>query len=161
MCLPMVKYNPPTWSGSVAASATMSTMMFPTATVNSQPACSTDFMLLGAWRAKRHSNRATIITKYERCQFYSHKHKITKKNTRIQCQLQLFSEQQCCQMCNESPLYLWVGELQASHREDHLSCSHEEILRNLPGHVDGVRLDVHHLPDALSTLEDKNPDVKP
>lgn len=44
--------HPLTWSFSVAASATISTMMLPTATVNSQPACSTDFMLLGAWIAK-------------------------------------------------------------------------------------------------------------
>lgn len=41
--------NPLTWSSRVAASATMSTMMFPNATVRSQPACSTAFMLLGAW----------------------------------------------------------------------------------------------------------------
>ncbi len=37
-----------TWSGSEPASATISTMMFPTATVNSQPAWRTDFILLGA-----------------------------------------------------------------------------------------------------------------
>ena len=56
---------------------------------------------------------------------------------------------------NESTLYLWVGELQASDREDHLSCCHEEILRNLPGHVDRVRLNVHHLVDMSCTLKDR------
>ncbi len=64
----------------------------------------------------------------------------------------VFSVVVCCQVCEESPLYLWVGELQAGDGEDHLPCSDEEILRDLPGHVDGVRADVHHWLDAVSTL---------
>lgn len=49
---PFKKKKKLTWSSSVAASAIMSTMMLPTATVNSQPACSTDFILLGACGAQ-------------------------------------------------------------------------------------------------------------
>lgn len=36
--------------GSFPSSATISTMMFPTAFVHNQPACSTDFIFFGAWR---------------------------------------------------------------------------------------------------------------
>lgn len=54
--------------------------------------------------------------------------------------------------CEERALYLRVGELQAGDREDHLSGSDEEILRNLPGHVEAVRHDVHHWSDALLAL---------
>lgn len=53
----------------------------------------------------------------------------------------------------ESTLYLGVGELEACHREDDLSCSHEEILNDLPGHVHRVRLHVHHCLDVLWALE--------
>lgn len=60
---------------------------------------------------------------------------------------------QCCQTFEESSLYLWVGELQTSDREDHLSCSDEEILRNLPGHVHGVTLDVQHWLDTFLALQ--------
>lgn len=40
---------------SPAPSATISTITFPNATVSSQPACRTDFMLAGAWRERRSS----------------------------------------------------------------------------------------------------------
>ena len=43
------------WSltcSSPAPSATISTITFPNATVSSQPACRTDFMLAGAWRRR-------------------------------------------------------------------------------------------------------------
>lgn len=56
----------------------------------------------------------------------------------------------------KAPSNLWVGELQAGDGEHHLSCSHEEILRNLPGHVDGVGAHVHHWLDAVLALRDRN-----
>lgn len=70
---------------------------------------------------------------------------------------------QCCLICEGSSLYLWVGELQSGDREDHLSSSDKEILRNLPGHVDDVRLDVNHWLDAACALQetDRYQDVWP
>ena len=54
----------------------------------------------------------------------------------------------------EGALYLRIGELQAGDGEDHLPSGHEEVLRELPGHVDGVWLDVLHRPNALVALRD-------
>lgn len=56
----------------------------------------------------------------------------------------------------QAALYLWVWELQASDGEDHLSCSHEEILRNLPSHVEGVRGNVQHLLKVWFALKQTN-----
>lgn len=56
----------------------------------------------------------------------------------------------------QAALYLWVWELQASDGEDHLSCSDEEILRNLPGHVEGVRGNVQHLLKVWFALKQTN-----
>lgn len=63
----------------------------------------------------------------------------------------------CLKPCEKSELtsrwlYLWVGELQTGDGEHHLATRHQEVLRDLPGHVDGVGLDVFYLLDGASTL---------
>lgn len=45
-----------TWLSKNFASAMMTTMRLPNATVSNQPACRTDFMLTGAWNTKRNGN---------------------------------------------------------------------------------------------------------
>lgn len=75
--------------------------MLPTATVKSQPACSTDFILLGAWRAKREKEPEQI-------------------RKRRSPHLYLVSKFRSDRHHPEEIPYLGVGELQASDGEHHL-----------------------------------------
>lgn len=97
--------------------------MFPMAVVNSQPAWRTDFMFFGAWGV---SDQSKVR--------HSGVQSIVAKQKQF------------------SGDYLWVGKLETCDGEHHLSARHEEVLRDLPGHVDGVGLDVFYLLDGASTL---------
>lgn len=113
--------------GSFAISATISTMKLPTATVSSQPACSTAFMLLGALKTHKKGNENEIKPKTEKtvCELF--------KGWRS------FS-------------YLWVGKLQTSNRKHHFTSSDEEVLWDLQSHWGHVGLYVFYLSYGLVTL---------
>lgn len=52
----------------------------------------------------------------------------------------------------ESTVYLCIGEVQTGDREDHLSAGHQEVLNDLPGHVDAVRLNLLYCFNGVGTL---------
>lgn len=120
-----------TFSGSFAISATISTMKLPTATVNSQPACSTAFMLLGALKTHKKRERKWNKT----------------KNLEDGCEL--FKGWR-------SSSYLWVGKLQTSNRKHHFTSSDEEVLWDLQSHWGRVGLYVFYLSNGLVTLIERS-----
>lgn len=109
--------------GSFAISATIRTIKLPMATVNNQPACSTAFMLLGAYRFKSWKMYA------------------------------LFTRLILTPCNSFADLYLWVGKFQTSNREHDFSSSYEEVLWDLKGHVYGVGLDVLCCSNGLAALK--------
>lgn len=120
--------------GSFAISATISTMKLPTATVSSQPACSTAFMLLGALKTHKKGNGNKIKPKTEK----------TTVNYLGGC----------------SFFYLWVGKLQTSNRKHHFTSSDEEVLWDLQSHWGCVGLYVLYLSNGLVTLIERSRNYK-
>jgi len=63
-----IRLHKHTWLSKIFASAMMTTMRLPNAVVSNQPACTTDFMLTGAWimKKKRSVSRKLLCTRQKK-----------------------------------------------------------------------------------------------